>query len=156
LEVSLKIAVIEQGVGVQGGVFGRFARQCVRCLKEFEDRAEIPVTATYQQTSSVKSLHAQATGRGPRASDDLQQAREPELSEDVYSLHGDRLEFAEMLREHIILATPVQPLCHEQCRGLCPVCGEDLNERECGCDRDVKLNPFRVLRELRDHSGRTG
>jgi len=33
----------------------------------------------------------------------------------------------------VILSIPLKPVCDEQCKGLCPVCGENKNERDCGC-----------------------
>jgi uncharacterized protein len=43
------------------------------------------------------------------------------------------LELAEVIREALILAVPEYPLCREDCRGLCPRCGADLNDGPCGC-----------------------
>lgn len=37
------------------------------------------------------------------------------------------------LREEVLLDLPIKPLCKPDCKGLCPVCGRDLNEKECGC-----------------------
>jgi uncharacterized protein len=41
------------------------------------------------------------------------------------------------VREQVLLQIPPSPLCAEQCQGLCPKCGKDLNEGDCGCDRTV-------------------
>ncbi|MCX6898646.1 MAG: DUF177 domain-containing protein [Verrucomicrobia bacterium] len=45
----------------------------------------------------------------------------------------DFADLTENLREDILLALPQHPLCSKDCRGLCPVCGQDLNERTCSC-----------------------
>ncbi|MCX6909329.1 MAG: DUF177 domain-containing protein, partial [Verrucomicrobia bacterium] len=45
----------------------------------------------------------------------------------------DFADLTENLREDILLALPQNPLCSKDCRGLCPVCGQDLNERTCSC-----------------------
>jgi uncharacterized protein len=55
--------------------------------------------------------------------------------EDTYS--GKEIELDPLLREQLLLALPGYPVCREDCKGLCSVCGGNLNDRECGCDRHV-------------------
>ncbi|HOO76597.1 MAG TPA: DUF177 domain-containing protein [bacterium] len=50
-----------------------------------------------------------------------------------------------IVREYTILAFPVKPLCSEECRGLCPSCGRNLNLGPCGCSGRVPDSPFAVL-----------
>jgi uncharacterized protein len=45
----------------------------------------------------------------------------------------DRLDLGEALREQLLLALPLKPLCREDCRGLCPACGANRNQMDCGC-----------------------
>jgi uncharacterized protein len=55
---------------------------------------------------------------------------------------GKRIEMDPFVREQLLLALPVSVLCREDCKGLCMICGNNLNERECGCERkpvDVRL-----------------
>jgi uncharacterized protein len=54
-----------------------------------------------------------------------------------------------LLREELILATPLAPLCRPDCAGLCPVCGEDLNLRPHAHDEAVDQR-WSALRELKD------
>jgi DUF177 domain-containing protein len=61
---------------------------------------------------------------------------EVELSNDeleVSYLENSHLAIHEMIREQIYLALPMKFLCSQECRGLCPNCGANLNEVECGC-----------------------
>ena len=51
--------------------------------------------------------------------------------------HGKVIDLDPILREQILLSLPAYPVCRDGCKGLCPACGQDLNERECGCDRRV-------------------
>ncbi len=51
------------------------------------------------------------------------------------SSNGPILDITNDLREEIILGYPLKPLCREDCKGLCSICGGNLNESECGCDR---------------------
>ena len=52
---------------------------------------------------------------------------------EVSYLQGGILPIHELIREQIYLAVPMKVLCRADCRGLCPHCGADLNEVECGC-----------------------
>lgn len=70
---------------------------------------------------------------------------------DLILVEGDRLELDRLLQEDILLAMPVKFLCREQCKGLCPVCGKNLNQGSCGCAKetgDPRLSALAAL--LRD------
>ena len=67
---------------------------------------------------------------------DSEASVEPDLSdEEIYS--GKEIDLKPALREQILLSIPPSPVCSDDCKGLCPRCGKDLNEGECGCDRTV-------------------
>ena len=58
-----------------------------------------------------------------------------------------------MLREQVILDAPMQPLCREDCRGLCPQCGTNLNTDACACApawEDPRLAALKALRPKGD------
>ncbi len=61
---------------------------------------------------------------------------------------GPALDLTEMLRQLISLGLPTQPLHREDCLGLCPTCGRDLNEGPCGCREREPGGPFAQLGEL--------
>ena len=52
---------------------------------------------------------------------------------DMVPYTGEEIDIGETLREEILLALPLAPLCAETCRGLCPRCGADLNQGACDC-----------------------
>jgi uncharacterized protein len=58
------------------------------------------------------------------------------------------LDLTEVIRQNLLLALPVSPLCDPHCRGLCPDCGADLNEGPCSCQREEGDPRLAVLREL--------
>lgn len=63
------------------------------------------------------------------------------------------VELAEDLRQRLILALPMKVLCREDCKGLCPTCGANLNEGGCSCGGDwvdPRLEPLRRLLERRE------
>ncbi len=67
--------------------------------------------------------------------EDFHREREIGADEEKIDLTGD-------IREDIILAIPVKPLCRADCRGICPLCGKELNEEECGCSNRAADSPF--------------
>jgi DUF177 domain-containing protein len=58
-----------------------------------------------------------------------------QVDEETY--RGKVIELDPLVQEQIALAVPEYPVCRESCKGLCPVCGQNLNEKDCGCDRHV-------------------
>ena len=55
----------------------------------------------------------------------------------------------DLLREQIILALPIRPICKESCRGLCPLCGANRNETECHCTVERSSSPFNILKNFK-------
>lgn len=103
--------------------------QCKRCLRPLPLEEPVELIRTYVPSG---------TERGPREHrDDKSEATfDPDLvDEEAYS--GKEIDLTGALREQILLSIPPSPLCGEECKGLCPKCGKDLNEGECGCDRAV-------------------
>jgi uncharacterized protein len=130
-------------VHVTGTLSGTARRQCVRCLKEYDDALWLPIVGEYQQDADQKSK--------PAGRESSERSGEDEDTDDEgYVYTGEEIELADMLREHVILAAPMQPLCHDECRGLCPVCGQDLNVRRCECREEQIQSPFAVLKQLRE------
>jgi uncharacterized protein len=54
------------------------------------------------------------------------------------------------MREQFYLALPMKPLCRADCKGLCPMCGTNLNRGTCDCKREWKDPRLSALKELRD------
>jgi uncharacterized protein len=63
---------------------------------------------------------------------------------------GDAVDLDELVREQITLALPSRRLCREECKGLCPVCGADLNAVECSCERGGTDPRWSALADLKD------
>ncbi len=147
--LSIDVDKVGRQVNVIGVLVGTALRQCVRCLKEYEDAVELPFEAVYRPAAGSheppRAVRSRPAGREPQPA---AIEEEGEGDEDaVYTLDGDQIDLAGMLREQIILGTPMQPLCRADCRGLCPVCGQDRNERDCGCADTGLSSPFAVLRQ---------
>lgn len=113
----LEVQRTGERVTVRGTAFGTARLECVRCLAAFELPIEAPL-----------DVFAERAGTG-RARE------EQELERDQYmKFHdGRRLELAAEARETLLLELPMVPRCREDCQGLCPRCGADLNAGPCGC-----------------------
>lgn len=153
LSVSLELGYHEPNVSVSGSVDGMALRQCVRCLREFEDPLSMTVYADFIRRIEPPPRPTGRVSRGerdkqpPEADSDVPETDE---EDEIYFYQGDQLNLAPMLREQIILAAPIHPLCNENCAGLCPRCGQNLNEARCACVPEPVNNPFRVLRERQE------
>ena len=58
------------------------------------------------------------------------------------------LDVTELLRDELLAGQPMKNLCREDCKGLCPVCGANLNEGECGCEKFVVDPRLAALQQL--------
>jgi uncharacterized protein len=111
---------------------------CARCLREFTTTLSARFDLFYQ----AETLDA---GAGMAEGD-------VELSQEALRLipyRGEEIDFTEMIQEQVTLAVPFKPLCADNCRGLCPQCGTDLNQGSCGCSKDAEGSPFAALGLLR-------
>lgn len=146
LAVGLELRNVEGTVCVTGVVEGTAVRQCVRCLKEFHEPIGFAVRVAYEREPRAPALRREDAGKRKSV---VPIDIEPEESrDDIYHYVGDQVELAPMLREQLILAAPMHPLCNDDCLGLCPRCGKDLNEGLCGCAAEPTGGPFQVLRAL--------
>ena len=66
------------------------------------------------------------------------------------TVEADRIDLVPIVRDAVGLAMPLRPLCKADCKGLCPVCGSDLNSDPCGGHDEAPENPFTVLEHLFD------
>ncbi len=122
----------EKDVLLEGAVTLTLESDCRRCLRAVT--SEIPVVFTLNLVARgaelplPKSAHRrrEATAEGAEEVID-------ETATDEELFDGETIDLAPILREQLLLGLPaVEPLCQEACKGLCVVCGQDLNERDCG------------------------
>lgn len=85
-----------------------------------------------------------------RGSDDESTSRELEREGQLVYHDGTSLDITDAVREAIILSLPIGPVCREDCRGLCPGCGRDLNEEPCGCTGEKSDPRWSALKGLKD------
>ena len=159
LFVNLEVRQQEDAVTLAGTLEGMAVRQCVRCLTDYEDSLYVTLYADYlshaqtaaKKAGSSKRIDRKSTARGQQPTDE-----DTDEQDEIYYYQGEQLDLTPMLREQIILAAPMQPLCKENCAGLCPRCGQNWNDRRCACEPEPMNSPFRILRDPRGKGERDG
>jgi len=107
---------------------------CSRCLEQFA----VPVDAALDLLFLPSSANT-GEGERPVEVDDL----------GVSFYQDDRIDLAEVIREQFYLALPMKPLCREDCRGLCPICGINRNRESCACQAEWIDPRLSVLRNVK-------
>ena len=130
-----------RSVFVRGPLQTDVALECSRCLAEIERPIEFHVEAEYFPEIDI------TTGQFLPAPED----------DDAFRIDANHeLDLREVVRQHLLLELPMQSVCSEDCQGLCPQCGVDLNEGPCTCEpepADDRLTPLRALLERKDGAG---
>ena len=70
--------------------------------------------------------------------------------EETYPVTGDQIDVEPLVRDAVLLELPLAPLCREACQGLCPVCGANRNDVDCGHEPDTRDPRWAALDELRN------
>ena len=107
---------------------------CSRCL----DPLTWPVDAAFDLRYHP---HVPNTGEGER------EIEEDDLTTAFYE--NDAIDLEQLIREQLFLSVPMKPLCGEACRGLCPMCGANLNRGACDCKQDRGDPRLAALRDLK-------
>lgn len=104
---------------------------CSRCLKKFPQPIVIPLA---DREFLIDLPQSELTP-----------------GEDFFSVDKKTWEIAllEMVRQEILLHFPSIPVCSKSCKGLCNECGKNLNERECGCIREIEIPKEKPLKDLK-------
>jgi uncharacterized protein len=118
MEICAHIQRMGRTLFLEGDLSVSLRLQCSRCLKDFVSPRDIQFTYRVE----------------PHSSDDRREEVELRRADmDVTYYAGETLKISDFLKEQIVLARPMRPLCREDCPGLCPVCGQDLNRGNCSC-----------------------
>jgi uncharacterized protein len=128
----------ERGVDFRARFDARVRLSCSRCLEAYETDlgADVELTLVAEAVEVV--------------GDDLEMSEQ-----DALLFHGEdgKVHLDAIAREQVYLNLPLKPVCRDDCRGLCPTCGENRNRLECGC-RAEAIDPR--LAPLLDFTKRRG
>ena len=95
-------------IRLSGAVTGQFSASCARCLAPVDEDFSLEVDLSVENGSS-------------------------ESEEEVVIAEGQKIDLTALAVETVFTNLPMRLLCREDCKGLCPKCGKDLNTGECGC-----------------------
>jgi uncharacterized protein len=80
---------------------------------------------------------------------DAEEIQIDEGETEIAFYEGAGLDLKDILREHVLLSMPMQKVCSEECRGICPVCGQNRNQVACGCEVKKVDDRWSALKNLR-------
>jgi len=122
---------------LSGKIKTELTLQCSRCLEPFQFPVESKVTAHFIPREEPDKEHS-----------------EVELSAsdiDLEYYDGNRVDISQPVHDQIFLALPFVSVCRDDCKGLCPECGKNLNRGACGCSQGGTVDPrLEVLRSLKE------
>jgi uncharacterized protein len=132
LEGELTLLRTDQGVFVTGVLNTRVDAVCSRCLGDFDQPLTLKIEEELLLTVDP-STGASIPTQGEGGAFTINENQEFDLGEAV--------------RQYVLLALPMKPLCREDCAGLCPSCGHNLNLGHCSCSHpiDPRLAPLAKL-----------
>lgn len=126
--VEIALESLSNGITASGRVAATWSGECRRCLARVGGRLSVEIDELYQRT-----------------------LEDP----DAHPIEGDQINLLPMVRENILLALPLGPLCRDDCPGFCGQCGADLSAGPCGCVPVVGDPRWAALDALRESDPRT-
>ncbi|MBQ1050690.1 DUF177 domain-containing protein [Micromonospora sp. C51] len=103
LDLDLRMESVSEGVLVSGTVSGPIRGECGRCLREINDSVTVTIQELYAYENSTTDVTTE--------------------EDEVGRMQGDLIDLEPALRDAVVLALPNNPLCRQDCPGLCPECG---------------------------------
>ena len=137
LELDLRLESVVEGVLVSGTVAATVAGECVRCLDPVSRPLVVDIQELYAYPGRERVAHHE------------REAGQDEAAEDLPRLEGDLIDLEPAVRDAVVLALPFQPVCRDDCPGLCPQCGVRL-EQDPGHGHDEVDPRWAALRQLED------
>lgn len=118
LDVQLKVTNTGKSLLVKGKLEAECNVNCCRCLKEFPYQLSLEFEDEWVQEELVSQ----------------------EQKDTAFIFSKDEFDIDNRIIEHILVHLPMKFICSENCKGLCPKCGADLNKTKCGCE-DEDIDP---------------
>lgn len=120
----INISRTPQGLLVTGNFSGTTTLECVRCLTSFDHSLSWEMT-------------------------DLYAFNQKSVSESGLIVPEDaQIDLQPLIREYALLEIPINPICKSTCKGLCSICGQDLNIQDCGHKTNLEDTSFSILKNL--------
>jgi uncharacterized protein len=132
-EVSGRVRREGTEVALSGQLQAKLEVVCGRCLQP----VELPISADFSERF-VRTVSWAAEEQHELQPEDL----------NISVFDGEGLELDDLVREELLLAVPVNVLCRDDCKGLCPSCGIDRNLSQCQCEAEEIDSRWQKLKEL--------
>lgn len=123
LEGTLKISRAQQGLLFESHFEANVELECSRCLEMYSQK----ITFEFAELFAFK--------------------QENVTDSDLIVPDTAQIELDEIVREYAFLSYPIQPICSKECKGLCAVCGQNLNQNNCGHKLE-NINAFSKLKDF--------
>lgn len=130
--LNAHVQKLDMDVIIRGGVTATLQHICSRCLADFSGGVQTELELVYRPAKELE------TGEAGLVSEEL----------DTGFYTDDEIDIDEVAREQVLLNVPMKPLCSEECKGICPVCGVNRNEKDCGCAQHRVDPRLAVLEKL--------
>ncbi|MFN7685963.1 MAG: YceD family protein [Oligoflexia bacterium] len=163
LEGRLTLRKVDDVVVIDGRIQTELHLLCSRCATPFSFACAPSFQTLFCRdpaTAGVAHLDKDKQGRTTgkvvgrlqgraRHAHDFEGENQKTSDLDITYLSEDWIELEDVLTEQVQLLVPFQPLCKEDCKGICAHCGADLNKGRCACSKLQKQSPFSALKSLR-------
>lgn len=133
LDLELRLESVTEGVLVTGTVGAPLTGQCARCLDPISEDLDVDVCELFAYANSTTD--------------------ETTEQDEVYRIDGERLDVEPVVRDAVVLALPWTPLCRPDCAGLCPTCGQRLDDLPAGHSHDTIDPRWAALAAFADPDG---
>ena len=132
--LEARVRKVEEEITIEARLKAEIEMPCSRCLKEHRQRIDEAFEVIYLPE--------------PEEQDNVDEIELAETDLNVEFYADETIDLAELVREQLLVLLPIKPLCREDCAGLCPSCGQDLNEETCACPKDAIDPRLAVLGKL--------
>jgi uncharacterized protein len=129
---AAELAASPMEVRVKGHLTVRMEAECDRCLETTAFPIDTDFELFYQPAGNLAGEEIEVE----------------DAASDLGFYQGDGLDLADVLREQILLSLPMQRICREDCKGICPVCGQNRNQVACECHQELRDDRWAKLKNL--------
>ena len=127
--------LIINDIRIAGGLAAAVQVACARCLEPIVREVEKKFDLLYR----------------PQGSDAGREELSVTAAEaEIGYYEGEGLLLEDVLREQMLLALPLRAICREDCKGLCPQCGQNLNQGQCNCTEPLEDPRWAALKDIRE------
>ena len=124
-----------EDIRVVGDFSTRVGLRCARCLEPVERDIAGEFDLIYRPRGADAGIDERSISG---------------VETDIGYYEGEGLLLEDVLREQVLLAVPLKAVCNEECKGLCPRCGKNLNFEACNCVEPVADPRWTALKDIRD------